>query len=103
MSDFLVIYTKIVDDGGSHFYQAVLIRKVLEATRMEHYNGLPIPIKVEAPLGTDENGYEANIDWPNSHASVIGMTFYLASNTRPYIYFAFNQCVLVYIYHQVIT
>ena len=55
---------------------------------MEDCNGLPTPTKVEAPLGADENGSEAKRDWPNSYASVIGMMFYLASNTRPDISFA---------------
>ena len=50
---------------------------------MEDCNGLPTPTKVEAPLGTDVNGTESKIDWPNSYASVIGMMLYLASNTRP--------------------
>ena len=59
---------------------------------MEHCNGLPTPTKVEAPLGTDKNGSEANIDWPNSYASVIGIMLYLASNTIPYISFAVHQC-----------
>ena len=58
---------------------------------MEHSNGLPIPTKVEALLGTDVNGSEANF-WPNAYASVKGMMLYLASNTRPDIYFAVHQC-----------
>ena len=61
---------------------------------MEHSNGLPTPTKVEAPLGIDVNGSEANIYWPNSYSSVIGMTLYLASNTRPDISFAVQQCAL---------
>ena len=59
---------------------------------MEHCNGLPTTTKVEAPLGTDANGYEAKIYWPNSYASVIGMMLYLESNTRPYISFDVHQC-----------
>ena len=59
---------------------------------MEHCNGLPTPTKVEAPLGTDANIYEAKRDRPNSHASVIWMMLYLVSNTRPDISFAVHQC-----------
>ena len=59
---------------------------------MEHCDGLPKPTNVEAPLGTDVNGHEAKRYWPNSYASVIGMMFYLESNTRPYISFAVHQC-----------
>ena len=54
-----------MDDGRFQFCQTGLIRKVLEATGVEHCNGLPTPTEVEAPLGTDANGSEANIDWPN--------------------------------------
>ena len=81
MTEFLVIDIKTLDDGGFHFCQTGLIRKVLEATETEHYNGFPTPTKVEAPLGTDANVSEANRDWPNSYASVIGIMLYLASNT----------------------
>ena len=74
------------------FFKTGLMRKVLEATGMDHFNGLPTPTKVEAPLGTDMNGYEAKKYFPNSYTSVIGMILYLASNTRPDISFAFHQC-----------
>ena len=92
MSEFLGIDIKTLDNGGFQFCKTGLIRKVLEATGMEHYNGLPTPTKVEAPLGKDVNGSEANRDWPNSYASVIGMMFYLASDTRPDISFSVHQC-----------
>ena len=82
MSEFLSIDIKTLDDGGFKFCQTGLIYKVLEATGMEHFNGLPTPTKVEAPLGTYLNGYEANRDWPNSYASVIGMMLYLASKNK---------------------
>ena len=65
---------------------------MLEAIGMEHCNGLPTPTKVEEPLVTDTNGSEANIDWPNLYASVIGMMLYLVSNTLPDISFAVHQC-----------
>ena len=50
------------------------------------------PTKVEAPLGTDADGSEANRDWTNSYASVNGMMLYLASNIRLDISFAVHQC-----------
>ena len=77
MYELLGIGIKSLDDDGFHFYQNRLILKVLEVTWMEHFNGFPIPTKSEAPLGTDDNGYEAKIDWPNSYAYVIGMMFIL--------------------------
>ena len=53
VSEFLGIDIKTFDDGGFHFFQTEWTRKVLEATWMENFNGLPTPTKVEAPLGTD--------------------------------------------------
>ena len=92
MSDFFGIDIKTLDDDGFQFCQTGLIRKVLEATGMEHSNGLPTPTKVEAPLGTYVNGSEAKRDWTNSYASVIGMMLHLVSNTIPDISFAFHHC-----------
>ena len=59
---------------------------------MEHFNGLPTPTKVESPLGTDANYFEAKRYWPNSYASFIGVMLYIESNTRPDISFAVHQC-----------
>ena len=59
---------------------------------MDHCYGLPTPTKVETPLGTDANGYEAKRDWTNSDASFIGMMLYLASNKITDIYYAIHQC-----------
>ena len=53
---------------------------------------MPTPKKVEAPLGTYGNGFEAKVDWTNSYASVIGMMLYLESNTRPDKSFSVHQC-----------
>ena len=92
VSRFLGIDIKTLDNGGFQFCQTGLIRKVMEATGMDHCNGLQTTTKVEAPLGTDVNGSEAKRDWPNSYASVIGMMLYLASNTRPDISFSVHQC-----------
>ena len=93
LSDFLGIDIKTFDDGGFKFYQTGLIRKVLESTGMEYCNVLPTPTKVEAPLGTDFNGSEAKRYWPNSYPYVIGMMFYLESNTSSYqTYTRFPHC-----------
>ena len=73
MSELLGIDIKILDDGGFHFCQTVLIRKVLVSTGVERCNGLPTPTKFEACFGTDTNGSEAKIDWPNSYAYVIDL------------------------------
>ena len=63
VSKFLGIDLKTLDDGGFKFCTTRLIRKVLEGTQMEHYNGFPTPTKVEAPLETYVNGSEAKIHW----------------------------------------
>ena len=65
VSKFLCIDIKTLDDCGFKFCLTRLNRKVLEGTSMEHCNGLTTPTKVEAPLGTDVNGSEANRDWPS--------------------------------------
>ena len=59
---------------------------------MDHCNGLPTITKIESPLGTDKNGYEDKRYCPNSYTYVIRMILYLEYNTRPDIYFYFNQC-----------
>ena len=66
VSKFLGIDIKTLDNCGFQFFQTGLIHKVLEDTEMEHYNGLPTPTKVEAPLVTNVNGSEAKRNWPNS-------------------------------------
>ena len=92
MSKFLEIDIKTLGGSRFQFCQTGLIRKFLEATWMDHCNGLPTPTKVDAPLGTDANGSKSKRDCPKSYASVIGMMLYLASNTRPDISFDVHQC-----------
>ena len=78
MSKFLGIDINKLDDGGFQFCQNVLIHKVLEATGMDHCNGLPTPTKVDVPLGIDTDGSEAIRDRTNSCSYVIRMMLYLA-------------------------
>ena len=59
---------------------------------MDNCNGLKTTTKVEAPLGIDENGSEAERYLPNSYASVIGMMPYPESNKRSYKSFYAHQC-----------
>ena len=44
--DFLGIYIRTLDNGGLKIYKIRLVRKVLEATGMDHCNGFPTPNKV---------------------------------------------------------
>ena len=89
--DFLGIDIKTLDGVVFQFYQTSLIHKVLEATGVEHCNRLTTPTKVVAPLGTDDNGYEAEKYCTNSYSFFIGIMSYLESNTIPYISFAVHQ------------
>ena len=86
--EFLCIDFKTLDYGVSKFLKTVFIRKLLEATGVDRCNGLSTPTKVEAPLGTDENSSEDKSDFLNSYTYVIGIMLYMASKTRPCLYFA---------------
>ena len=77
MSKFLGIDINTLGVGGFHFCQTGFIHKFLEATGMDHFNGLSTPTKVGVPLGTYDNGTEADRYWPNSYDYVIGMMLYL--------------------------
>ena len=59
MSKFLGIDINTLYNGGFQFYQTGLIRKVFEATGIEHCNRLPTSTKVEEPLGKYYNDHEA--------------------------------------------
>ena len=54
MSELLGTDIKKLDDGGFQFFQTGLIHKALEATWMDHCNGLKTPTKAEASLGTND-------------------------------------------------
>ena len=94
MSEFLSIGIKTLDDVGCSFYQTGLIRKVFKSTWMEHFNRLPTPTEVEAPLEVDVNDSEAKRDWLNSYASVIGIILHMSSNIRSYISLSVQECSL---------
>ena len=59
---------------------------------MDNCNGFTKTTNVYAPIVADDNVTESKRYFTNSYASVIGMMFYLESNTITYIYFAVNQC-----------
>ena len=92
MSEFLFIDIKTLGNCGFKFYQTGLIRKVLEATVMDNCNEFTTPNKFDAPLETYANSSEVKRYCPNPYNYVLGRMLYLASNTRPYIYFSFHQC-----------
>ena len=58
-----------------------MIRKVLEATGIEHCNGLPIPTKVEAYLVTDANGSWSSPRKEKNSKPPTGKTEFVANET----------------------
>ena len=71
-----------------------MLKKVLEAAGVDNFNVLHTTTKGEAPIGKYDNGTDANRYWPNSYASILGIIFYLKSNTRPYTYFTIHRRLL---------
>ena len=80
---------KYPDSGSLHLTQEGLIKRILDATKLEDYNPSKTPANKET-LGTDVNGPPAQELW--NYRSVVGMFLYLASNSRPDIAFAVHQC-----------
>ena len=78
-------------DGALELLQTGLIDRVLAALSLddESTNIRTEPADKKS-LGKDEDGLARKEHW--SYASVIGMLLYLASNSRPDIAFAVNQC-----------
>ena len=69
--------------------QTGLINKVLEESKMEDCNPAKTPCATDA-LGKDEDGKPFSETW--EYSVVVGMLMYLATNSRPDIAFAVNQC-----------
>ena len=78
-------------DGALELLQTGLIDRILAALSLDDAitNTRCEPASTTA-LGKDENGPPRKEFW--SYPSVIGMMLYLASNSRPDIAFAVNQC-----------
>ena len=68
--------------------QPGLIKKILTTTRLERCNPNRVP-SAQAGLGADPNGPPSKE--PLSYSSVVGMSLYMATNTRPDIAFAVSQ------------
>ena len=94
MSELLCIDINTLDDFLFQFYQTGLVNKVLEAAGVDNFNVLLTTTKGEVTLGKDENDPDANRYWPNSYAYILGIIFYLKSNTRPYTYFTIHRRLL---------
>ncbi len=78
-------------EGALELLQTGLIDRILAALSLDddYTNTRSEPASTTC-LGKDENGPSRKEHW--SYPSVIGMMLYLASNSRPDIAFAVNQC-----------
>ena len=78
-------------ENAIELLQIGLIDRILKVLGLDGNN---VKVRQEpasaTPLGKEEEGLPRKEQW--SYASVIGMMLYLASNSRPDIAFAVNQC-----------
>ena len=78
-------------DGALELLQTGLIDRILAALSLDdETTNIRTEPADKKSLGKDEDGPARKEHW--SYASVIGMLLYLASNSRPDIAFAVNQC-----------
>ena len=89
VAGFLGILMKKHEDGSIELLQEGLIKRILKVTGLEDSTGKTTPAEAK-PLMKDKNGQPCAETW--SYPSVIGMLMYLATNSRPDIAFAVNQC-----------
>lgn len=92
INDFLGIkITRSASERTWTMTQTGLIDKVLAATGMTNCNAKETPTSSDCrALGTHKDSQRAIEKW--SYRSILGMTMYLASNSRPDISFAVHQC-----------
>ena len=76
-------------DGSIHIHQSGLIKKIIEAAKMEDANPNWTPT-TQSALGSDPDG-ESYSQTPWQYSSIVGMLIYLATNSRPDISFAVSQ------------
>ena len=89
VAGFLGILLQRKDDGTLELLQEGLIKRIIAALGLEDSMPKETPANKE-PLGKDENGAPRLERW--NYRSVVGMMMYLATNSRPDIAFAVNQC-----------
>ena len=76
-------------EEGTELKQTGLIDRILISLGLEDSSPKKTPAE-KIPLGKDEDGQQRQEGW--NYRSVIGMMMYLATNSRPDIAFAVNQC-----------
>jgi hypothetical protein len=86
-TEFLGIQFERRPDGSIELTQRGLIKKIMQATKMEDCK--PNALPSSSPLGSDPEGAPMNEAW--SYPSIIGMLLYLSTNTRCDIAFSVSQ------------
>ena len=89
VAGFLGILMKKHEDGSIELLQTGLIDRILKVTGLDESADKYTPAE-NKPLLKDENGSPCVEPW--SYPSVVGMLMYLATNSRPDVAFAVNQC-----------
>lgn len=78
------------EDGTIKLLQTGLIDKIVNALNLDQDTTIKSTPTLDKPLLKDKDGAPRKEEW--NYASIIGMLLYLASNSRPDIAFAVNQC-----------
>ena len=89
VGDFLGIRIEKGRNNSFILSQSGLIDKVLRESSMESANTAVTPATT-TPLHIDSEG--ASFDEPWEYAAIVGMLMFLATNSRPDIAYAVNQC-----------
>ena len=84
-----ILIDKSSEEGSIELKQEGLIKRILKATNLEECNSAWTPAE-KTPLGKCEEDSPCGEVW--NYASVLGMMMYLATNSRPDIAYAVNQC-----------
>ena len=89
VGDFLGIRIEKGSNASFKLSQTGLINKVLKASGMEDSNSSPTPAS-PTPLFIDKYGDSFEESW--EYPEIVGMLMFLATNSRPDIAYAVNQC-----------
>jgi len=89
VGDFLGIRIEKSTNDTFNLSQTGLIEKVIKASGMKDCNTAVTPASTD-PLGTDKSGEHYNESW--EYPEIVGMLMFLATNSRPDIAYAVNQC-----------
>lgn len=89
VGDFLGIRIEKQANDTFTLSQTGLIEKVIKASGMADCNSPMTPSSTD-PLGSDKLGEVYSESW--AYAEIVGMLIFLATNSRPDITYAVNQC-----------